>query len=222
MIEVFAANTPNNLKIVIALQEMSLPHRLRHVNLSAGEQFSPAFLALCPNNKTPAIVDTDGPAGTTVTLFESGAILAYLAEKTGLFLPEDPARRWTAMAWTIWQVASLGPVLGQAWHFVEHAGQEHDYPRARFCHETRRLWGVMETRLSGVAYLGDQEYTIADMAAFPWAREGRGLPGLPWSAHPAVRRWCIRVGRRPAVRSAIAELKGLSVPEPQPCSRKAK
>jgi GST-like protein len=209
MIDLFVANTPNNWKVVIAVKEMGLSHHLRRVNLAAGEQFSPAFLALNPNGKTPVMVDADGGTQPPLTLFESGAILPYLAERSGRFLPVDPTRRWTALAWTIWQVAGVGPMLGQAWHFAHRAGPEPDYARERFAHEARRLWAVLDTRLAASPYLGDEDFSIADMAAFPWVWESRNLPGLDWRDYPNVRRWCVRVGRRPGVRAAAQALRVL-------------
>ena len=190
------ADTPNNWKVAIAVKETALPHKLRQVNLAAGEQFSPAFRALNPNSKTPVMVDVFAGSRPPLVLFESGAILAYLAEKSGQFLPVEPALRWTTLAWTFWQVAGLGPTLGQAWHFADRAGSEPAYARDRFAREARRLWGVLEARLATSGYLGGEGYTIADMATFPWIWESRSLPGLEWRDYPHVRRWCARVGRR--------------------------
>lgn len=194
MIELFYWPTPNGHKITIFLEEAGLDYLIRPVNISAGDQFKPEFLAFSPNNRMPAIID-DAPIdqGDAVTVFESGAILLYLAEKTGKFLPDDLRGRKTMMEWLFWQMGGLGPMAGQNHHFGIYAPEKISYAINRYVNETNRLYGVMDRRLAGQAFLAGDTYTIADMAAYPWV--------VPWKRQqqnlddfPNVRRWfdCIR------------------------------
>jgi GST-like protein len=168
MIEVYSWATPNGHKVHIMLEECGLPYRVMPVDIGAGDQFKPAFIAISPNNKIPAIVDADGPDGKPISLFESGAILLYLAGKTGRFLPESVAARYEMLQWLMFQVGGVGPMLGQAHHFRVYAPEKIAYAVDRYTNEARRLYGVMDKRLAKSRYIGGKEYGIADMAIFPW------------------------------------------------------
>lgn len=199
MIELFYYPTPNARKIVMMLEECALPYRVCWVDITAGDQFTPEFQAINPNGRIPAIVDTEGPAGRPVTLFESGAILLYLAEKTGRFLPADPERRLTALSWLFWQTSSQGPMVGQAVHFISYApkrGIDLPYAVERYRTEAERLYGVLDRRLQGRDYIAD-EFSVADMAAFPWCRVAKGH-GVDIAAYPNVDRWQKAIAERPS------------------------
>jgi len=169
MIDVFTWATPNGHKIHIMLEECGLPYTVHAVDIGAGDQFGPDFLAISPNNKIPAITDSDGPGGKPISLFESGAILLYLAGKTGRFLPEDVRDKYTALQWLMFQMGSVGPMFGQAHHFRNYTQEKLEYPIRRYTREANRLYAVMDTRLGKVHYFAD-EYSIADIAIFPWTR----------------------------------------------------
>lgn len=205
MIDLYYYTSPNVRKVLIALEELGLPYTIRWTDISAGEQFAQDYLQINPNGKVPAILDHDGPGGVPLALFESGAILLYLAEKTGRLLPEDPARRWEAICWTIWQVANHGPMAGQAAHFVSHApkhGIDDAYATGRYVGEARRLYDVMETRLAKQDYLAG-EFSIADIATFPWTRVAAGH-GIDIKAKfPHVATWIDRIGQRPSAKVSI-------------------
>ena len=205
MIEVWTWPTPNGHKVHIALEEMGLPYKVVPVDIGKGAQFSPEFLAITPNHRIPAIVDPDGPGGQTVTLFESGAILIYLAEKTGQFLPSDPIGRYTALQWLMFQMGGVGPMFGQHGHFHHYAPEKIPYAMDRYANEIRRLLGVLNKRLSQAAYLAGDDYGIADMATWPWLRfpERRGVD---YADYPAVKRWYDAIGARPAVQRGIEVL----------------
>lgn len=208
MIELFYFVSPNARKIHMALEELGLPYEVRWVDITKGEQFDPGFLRVNPNGKIPAIVDHDGPGGRPIALFESAAILMYLAEKTGRLLPADPAARWEAICWTVWQVANQGPGLGQAGHFTTYApnaGVVHDYAQRRFAAEAQRVYQVLEDRLSGREYIVD-EFSIADIACFPWTRLGKGH-GITLADYPAVAAWSERVSARPSARVKAQDLR---------------
>jgi glutathione S-transferase len=200
--------TPNGHKISIALEEMGLAYELKPVNIGAGDQFKPSFLKISPNNRMPAIVDPDGPGGAAISVFESGAILQYLGRKTGKFYPKDERARVAADEWLFWQVGGLGPMAGQASHFINYAPKIVDdpslieYGRARYVTELNRLCGVMEQRLSGHAYLAGEDYSVADMAAWPWARIAHKL-GQSFDDFPILKAWVDRIYERPAVLRAI-------------------
>ena len=208
MIEVYSWPTPNGHKVHIMLEECGLPYRAIPVDIGAGQQFEPGFLAISPNNKIPALVDPEGPDGRPISLFESGAILLYLASKTGRFLPEDVRGRWEALQWLMFQMAGVGPMLGQAHHFRIYAPQKIDYAIDRYTNEARRLYGVMNRRLAESKYLGGPEYGIADMAVFPWLRSWKNQ-GIDWADYPQLKAWYDQIGDRPAVQRGVAVLADL-------------
>ncbi len=204
MIDVYSWATPNGQKVHIALEELGLEYRVHGVNIGKGEQFEPEFLRISPNNKIPAIVDHDGPGGT-FSLFESGAILMYLAEKTGRLLPEDAIGRYRTIEWLMFQMGGLGPLLGQAHHFRNYAPDRIDYAYDRYTNEATRLYRVMDRRLGDAAYLAGDAYTIADIAAFPWIRPYENQ-GQDLSEHPNLQRWFDDIAARPAVQRGLEVL----------------
>lgn len=203
MIELYTWGTPNGRKVSIMLEEVGLPYNTHSVNISKDEQFAPDFLKVSPNNKIPAIVDSDGPGGKKISLFESGAILFYLAEKTGKLLPADPAARYETMVWLMFQMAGVGPMFGQAHHFRRFAKEQVPYAIDRYTNETHRIYGVMDKRLGEVPYLAGQEYTIADVATYPWVARWE-WHGIDWANYPNLKRWFDDVGARPAVQKGMA------------------
>ncbi|RDU96406.1 glutathione binding-like protein [Trinickia dinghuensis] len=205
MIDVYSWATPNGHKVHIMLEETGLEYRVHPIDIGAGDQFKPAFLSISPNNKIPAIVDADGPGGRPLSLFESGAILVYLAEKTGEFLPADPARRYETLQWLMFQMGGLGPMLGQTHHFRVYAPQQIDYAVNRYTNEAKRLYGVMDKQLGESAYLAGDDYTIADIAAFPWTRSWKNQ-GLDLADFPNVERWHEAIAARPAVQRGVEVL----------------
>ena len=170
MIEVYSWATPNGHKVHIMMEECNLAYRAIPVNIGTGEQFAPEFLRISPNNKIPAIIDPNGPDGKPISLFESGAILLYLAGKTGKFLPSSTRGKYETLEWLMFQVASLGPMLGQAHNFRIYAPEKIEYAINRYTNEAKRLYGVLDKRLAQSKYLAADEYTIADIAVFPWLR----------------------------------------------------
>ena len=204
MIDLYTAATPNGQKIHIMLEELGLEYRVVWVRISKGEQFAPAFLEVSPNNKIPAIVDRDGPDGEPVSVFESGAILLYLAEKTGRFLPSAPRARLEVLQWLFWQMGGFGPMLGQAHHFNAYAPERIRYAMDRYTNEAGRLYNVLDKRLAGRDYVAG-DYSIADMAIFPWCRL-HGRQGQRIEDFPNVERWFARVAARPAVAKDMARL----------------
>ena len=204
MIDLYFWTTPNGYKPLIFLEESGLPHRVRPVDIGAGEQFAPHFLEISPNSRIPAMIDHD-PDGATapLSLFESGAILLYLAEKTGRFLPREAAGRADALQWLFWQMGGLGPMLGQNLHFSAYAPVKLDYAIARYENETRRLYGVLDRRLAARDFVAGA-YSIADMAIYPWVlRMERERPYL--SGYLNVARWHEAISARPAVARAYAK-----------------
>ncbi len=197
MIELYTWPTPNGHKVQILLEETGLPYTARPVDITAGAQFDPDYLAVNPNRKVPAILDREGPGGGPYAVFESGAILIYLAEKAGRFLPAEPAGRHLVMQWLMFQMGNLGPMMGQAQHFTHYAPQPVPYAAERYRKECDRLLGVMERRLEAERYLAGA-YSIADMACFPWIRIHK-LAGLALDDFPAIRRWYGAIRGRPAV-----------------------
>ena len=197
-IELYAWNTPNGRKISVALEEMDLPYTVRPVDITKGRQFDPAFLQISPNNRIPAIVDPDGPGGTPFSVFESGAILIYLAEKTGKFMPSDPRGRIQALEWLMFQMGGFGPMPGQVHHFAGLENeQDRRYGLERYTKETRRLYGVMDRRLADHAFFAD-EISIADFAIVGWAwRHERHKVDL--ADFPNVKRWYETMMARPGV-----------------------
>ena len=207
MIDLYYYTSPNVRKVLIALEELGLPYEIKWTDISAGEQFDPQYLAVNPNGKVPAIVDHDGPGGRPLALFESAAILLYLAEKTGKLLPADPGRRWEAICWTIWQVANQGPMAGQAAHFISHApkhGIEDAYAVGRYTGEVRRLYEVMDLRLQRDDYLAG-EFSIADVACFPWTRVAAGHGVDIKAEFPHVAAWMARISGRPSAKVRISD-----------------
>ena len=205
MIALYTAATPNGQKVHIMLEETGLPYNEHYVSIDKGEQFAPEFLAISPNNKIPAIVDHDGPGGETVSIFESGCILQYLAEKTGRFLPDSPLKRIETMEWLFWQMGGFGPMLGQAHHFRAYAPERIQYAYDRYSNEAQRLYQVLDRRLAGRDYVAAGEYTIADMAIFPWCRL-HGRQGQDLADYPNVKRWFDAIAQRPAVIRDMAKL----------------
>ena len=205
MIDVYSWATPNGHKVHIMLEETGLEYRVHPIDIGAGDQFKPEFLAISPNNKIPAIVDSDGPGGHPLSLFESGAILIYLAEKTGQFLPTEPAARYATLQWLMFQMGGLGPMLGQTHHFRLYAPQQIEYAVNRYTNEAKRLYGVMDKQLGKSAYLAGDEYTIADIAAFPWTRSWQNQ-GVELSDYPNAKRWHEAIAARPAVQRGVEVL----------------
>ncbi|HEY0837464.1 MAG TPA: glutathione S-transferase N-terminal domain-containing protein [Azospirillum sp.] len=205
MIDLYTWKTPNGRKASIMLEEAGLPYRVHPIDISKDEQFDPAFLAISPNNKIPAIVDSDGPGGGPFAVFESGAILIYLAEKTGTLLPADPRDRSVALQWLMFQMGGVGPMLGQAHHFRKFARERIPYAVGRYTAEAERLYGVMDGRLAESAYFAGDACTIADIAVYPWLQRW-DWQGIDLEDFPNVRRWMAAVGARPAVQ------KGMTVP----------
>ena len=208
MIDLYYDLTPNGRKIHMALEELGLSYEVHWVAVKEGEQFREEFVRINPNAKIPAIVDHDGPGGKPVRVFESGAILQYLAEKTGRLLPEDPADRWEATCWVYWQVANQGPAAGNAAHFTTYApdaGVEDEYSTARFVTETKRTCEVLESQLSdGREFLVGAELSIADLACFPWTRVLKAY-GVPLADYPALAAWSQRISARPSAKARVAE-----------------
>lgn len=205
MIEVYSWATPNGHKVHIMLEECGLPYRAIPVDIGAGDQFEPGFLAISPNNKIPALVDPDGPDGQPISLFESGAILLYLAGKTGRFLPESTRAKYEVLQWLMFQMASVGPMLGQAHHFRVYAPEQIPYAVDRYTNEARRLYGVMNRRLAQSRYLGGPGYSIADMAVFPWLRSWKNQ-GITWDDYPHLKGWFDEIAKRPAVQRGVEVL----------------
>ncbi|MEM8916106.1 MAG: glutathione binding-like protein [Pseudomonadota bacterium] len=203
MIDYYTWPTPNGRKASIALEEMGLAYNVKLVDLSAKEQFKPEFLALNPNNKIPVIVDPDGPDGEPHTVFESGAILLYLARKTGQFLPSDPKALSIVEQWLFFQTANVGPMFGQLYHFARTAPEQIDYAIKRYETEMERILRVLDGRLSKTAYIAGDDYTIADMAAFPWVAAGKML-GSELTSYPSLKSWTDRVSGRDAVQRGMA------------------
>jgi GSH-dependent disulfide-bond oxidoreductase len=202
MIDVYSTATPNGHKVHIMLEECGLPYRLHHINISEGDQFKPEFLAISPNNKIPAIVDADGPDGKPMSLFESGAILVYLASKVGKFLGNTDREKFTTLQWVMFQMGGVGPMLGQAHHFRIYAPEKVEYAINRYTNEAKRLYGVIDKQLSTSAYLAGDNYTIADIATFPWLRSWQNQ-GIDWEDFPHAKRWFDEIAERPAVKRGV-------------------
>ena len=206
MIQLWTWPTPNGQKLHIALEELALPYELVAVDIGKGEQFAPEFLAITSgNHRIPAIVDTDAPGGS-LALFESGAILIYLADKTGKLLPKDTAGRAVALQWLMFQMSSVGPMFGQHGHFASYAPEKIPYAIARYENESKRILGVLDKRLGEATWLAGAEYSIADIATFPWTRTAAGR-GIDMSAFPNVMRWHAAIESRPAVRRGLDVLR---------------
>jgi GST-like protein len=202
MITLYTWATPNGHKISIALEELGLAYEVRTVDITRGEQFDPGFLTISPNNMIPAIIDDEGPGGTPVALFESGAILIYLAEKTGRLLPGDPRARYETLQWLMMQMGSIGPMLGQAHHFRRFAPERIPYATERYTKEAGRLYGVLDKRLADHEWLAGSQYSIADIATYPWLARHE-WQGIDLAAFPNVRRWFDTIAARPAVQRGM-------------------
>jgi len=204
MIDLYTWTTPNGRKVSVMLEELGLAYNVHKINISKDEQFAPAFLAISPNNRIPAIVDSDGPGGKPLSLFESGAILIYLAEKTGSkLLPADPRQRAVVLQWLMWQMGGVGPMFGQTHHFLHAAPEKVPYGIERYSKETRRLYGVMDKRLGEAAYLAGDSYSIADIATYPWVARHEHHK-VPLADFPNVKRWFDAISARPAVAKGMA------------------
>ncbi|MGA7102473.1 MAG: glutathione binding-like protein [Pseudolabrys sp.] len=205
MIDFYALTSPNVQKIFIMLEECGLPYNIKPVDVWAGEQFTSEFAKINPLLKVPAIVDSDGPGGTPYTVIESGAILIYLAEKTGKFIPHDPVSRYDTLQWVILQVANVGPMGGQYVHFSKFAGPGHDYSASRYRTQVVKLFDLYEHRLSGRPYVAGNDYTIADIAAWPWLRNFELLAIDP-GKYPMIKAWADKIAGRDAVKSALSQV----------------
>ncbi len=209
MIDVYSWPTPNGHKVHIMLEEcgqkLGRDWQVHPVNIGAGEQFSPEFLRISPNNKIPALVDSEGPDGRPIALFESGAILLYLAAKFGKLLPKTDRQKFEVLQWLMFQMGGVGPMLGQAHHFRIYAPEKIEYAVNRYTNEAKRLYGVMNERLKTSPYLGGRNYSIADIAVFPWLRSWQNQ-GIDWADHPELKVWFDRIAERPAVQRGVAVL----------------
>jgi GST-like protein len=205
MIDLYALTSPNVQKIYLALEELELPYNEKFVDVWKGDQFSPEFIKVNPNNKIPAIVDHDGPGGKPYTVIESGAILLYLADKTGKLLSKDPRKRSDAIQWMMIQMTGIGPIFGQYTHFTLFAPPGNDYSVSRYRTEMKRLYQLLEKRLGEAPYLGGDEYSIADVATFPWMRN-HDAHGVKWADNPNLGRWFDAISARPAVKRALEKI----------------
>ncbi|MEZ0308095.1 MAG: glutathione binding-like protein [Ramlibacter sp.] len=211
MIDVYSWATPNGHKVHIMLEECGLAYRAIPVDIGAGDQFKPDFLAISPNNKIPAIIDPAGPDGKPISMFESGAILLYLAAKTGKFLPAGDRARYRVLEWLMFQMGSVGPMLGQTHHFRMYAPEKLEYAVNRYSNEAKRLYGVIDRRLAQSAWLGGDEYSIADIATFPWLRSWE-RQGIVLAEFPNVQAWFEKIAARPAVQRGVTVLAHLRKP----------
>jgi GST-like protein len=206
MLDLYFWSTPNGYKVSILLEELALPYNVIPVHIGKGDQFKPEFLKLSPNNKIPALMDPDGPGGEPITLFESGAIMMYLAEKSGWkFMPRDMRARYDVIQWLMFQMGGVGPMLGQAHHFRKYATEQIEYAVNRYTNEAARLYGVIDRRLGETQFLAGDDYSIADMATYPWLRAHK-WQGQDIGAYPNIQRWYDVVRARPAVQRGIAVL----------------
>ena len=216
MIDLFYWPTPNGHKISIALEEMGLDYQVHYVDIGAGDQFTEAFLKISPNNKMPAIIDQDGPDGQPVSVFESGAILLYLAQKTGKLMPSSTAEQIEMTEWLMWQMGGFGPMLGQAHHFNFYAPEKIDYAMNRYSTEANRLYKVLDTRLDGRDFIVGDALSIVDIAVLPWTRTYE-RQNVDIEDYPHVKRWILSLNERPSVQAGYKvgaerrqDLRGLS------------
>jgi GST-like protein len=205
MIQVYSWPTPNGHKVHIMLEECGLAWQAHGVDIGKGEQFAPEFLKISPNNKIPAMVDPHGPDGKPISLFESGAILVYLAAKTGKFMPSTDREKYSVLEWLMFQMGGVGPMLGQAHHFRIYAPEKVEYAINRYTNEAKRLYGVMDRRLQASRYIACDEYTIADIAIFPWLRSWQNQ-GIDWADYPRLKKWFDTIAARPAVQRGVTVL----------------
>jgi GSH-dependent disulfide-bond oxidoreductase len=214
VIDLYSCPTPNGRKVHIMLEECGLAYTAHAINIMTGDQFSPEFLAISPNNKIPAIIDQDGPGGKPLALFESAAILFYLAEKTGQFLPDEPTARYRCLQWMFWQMGGVGPAMGQAFHFGYYAIHREardrlQYGIDRFTNESHRLLRVLEKQVSATDYVLGADYSIADMCIWPWVERSKDIV-FTLDDYPGVARWLHQIALRPAVQ------RGMQLLDPQP------
>ncbi len=202
-IDLYTWGTPNGRKASIMLEEVGLPYRVHSVDITKDEQFAPEFLKISPNNKIPALVDPDGPGGQPISVFETGAILIYLAEKTGKLLPDDPRQRMEVLQWLMWQMGGFGPMLGQAHHFLRFAKDDLSYAKDRYRNEAHRLYGVLDKRLGVSEFLGSGGYSIADIATYPWVMRHEWQE-VALEDFSNISRWAAVLGARPAVAAGMA------------------
>jgi GSH-dependent disulfide-bond oxidoreductase len=212
MIDLYGWPTPNLFKVTILLEELGLPYNAIPVDIGRGDQFKPDFLKISPNNKMPAIVDSEGPDGKPLAMFESGAILMYLAEKSGRFMPQEMRSRYQVIQWLMFQMGGIGPMLGQVHHFRQYAPEPIPYAIDRYTNEASRLYNVVDKRLAEVPYLAG-EYSIADMAVFPWLRLYE-RQGQKLEDYPNLKRWFEAIDARPAVKKGITILADKRRPGP--------
>jgi GST-like protein len=210
-IDVYSWPTPNGHKVHILLEETGLPYRVHPIDIGQGDQFGEDFLAISPNNKIPAITDPEGPDGEPLSLFESGAILVYLAGKTGQFLPAGDRARYEVLQWLMFQMGGVGPMLGQAHHFRMYAPEKIGYAIDRYTNEAKRLYGVIDKRLSKSAFIAGDDYTIVDMAIFPWLRSWENQ-GIVLAEYPHLKAWFDGIAARPAVQRGVKVLADLRKP----------
>lgn len=209
MLEVYSWPTPNGHKVHIMLEECGLrlgrDWRVHPINIGTGDQFDPAFLKISPNNKIPALVDPNGPDGKPISLFESGAILLYLASKMGKLLPKSDRAKFKTLEWLMFQMGGVGPMLGQAHHFRIYAPEKIEYAINRYTNEAKRLYGVMDRQLAAQKFMAGNQYTVADIAIFPWLRSWQNQ-GIDWADYPNLKEWFDTIAARPAVQRGVAVL----------------
>jgi GST-like protein len=215
MIDIYSWATPNGHKVHIMLEEcgqrLGTDWHAHAVDIGAGDQFQPDFLKLSPNNKIPAMVDSHGPNGKPFSLFESGAILVYLASKFGKFMPKSDAAKFETLQWLMFQMGGVGPMLGQAHHFRIYAPEKIDYAYDRYTNEAKRIYGVLDKQVQSRKFIAGNQYSIADIATFPWIRSWKNQ-GIDWSDYPALKDWFDRISERPAVKRGVDVLANLRVP----------
>ncbi len=211
MLELFSWATPNGHKIHIMLEECGLPYKVSPINISTGDQFKPEFLKISPNNKMPALVDSDGPDDKPIALFESGAILIYLAAKAGKFMPSSTRGKYQVLQWLMFQMGGVGPMLGQNHHFRIYAPEKLPYAIERYTNEAKRIYGVINTQLSSNAFIAGKSYSIADMAIYPWLRNWKAQ-GIELADYPALKLWFEKLEKRPAVQRGCQVLADLRKP----------
>jgi GSH-dependent disulfide-bond oxidoreductase len=210
MITLYGMGSPNVVKVYIALEELALPYTVQPVDVFTGKQFDDAFLKLNPNAKVPVIVDSDGPGGKPYTVFESGAILLYLADKAGKLLPKDTAAKFDAVQWLMTQMSTVGPMFGQYVHYLRFAPAGNDYSKSRYFTQASRVCAAIDQRLGQAAYLAGSEYSVADIATFPWMRNIPALLGAEaMTKLPNIARWVKAIDERPAVKKALAEVEAV-------------
>jgi GSH-dependent disulfide-bond oxidoreductase len=211
MIQLYSWATPNGHKIHIMLEECGLKYEVIPINIGAGDQFKPDFLKISPNNKMPAIVDTDGPDSKPISIFESGAILIYLAAKTGKFMPQSDRDKYSVLQWLMFQMGGVGPMLGQNHHFRTYAPEKLPYAIDRYTNEAKRIYGVIDRQLAANSYIAGKTYTIADMAIYPWLRNWKNQ-GIELTDYPHLKKWFDALEQRPAVQRGCQVLADLRKP----------